>query len=265
MLLELVPALEKKHWFACLTSPTLSIRGDVTVCRLLVEHGGVNIDGVDPAVGRTALHHASTCKLLVHWNDARSDRVCVCACACACVRVWSHPVESNCVKLVQCLLACGARIDIRAPSLEGTTALGMARQYDTPAARLVVEHSNESKRTRGNKRKRKSAAASHESGIEGEMDKKTQASSDGDGDGAAETTSKLTAKKRKKEPAAEKLQEKELEAEVRQLAKLNDDKAKLDVFTLRRMLRARGVLASDIPTRKLALLQLAADWLRAGN
>jgi hypothetical protein len=31
------------------------------------------------------------------------------------------------------------------------------------------------------------------------------------------------------------------------------------------MLRARGVLASDIPTRKLALLQLAVDWLRAGN
>jgi hypothetical protein len=34
----------------------------------------------------------------------------------------------------------------------------------------------------------------------------------GDGDGASDTTSKLTAKKRKKEPAAEKLQ---LEAEVR--------------------------------------------------
>jgi hypothetical protein len=65
MLLELVPVLEKKHWFACLTSPTLTIRGDTTVCRLLVEHGGVNIDDVDPAVGRTALHHASAPGVLV--------------------------------------------------------------------------------------------------------------------------------------------------------------------------------------------------------
>jgi hypothetical protein len=152
----------------------------------------------------------------------------------------------------------------------GVTAVGLARQYATPVARFVVQHSTESKRTGGKRRRPSSAAASHEG------TKKTQAGTDGGGgseDGEADASNKPkgkkqkkepAAKKQKKEPAAEKLREKELEAEVRQLAKLGE-KAKVDVFSLRRMLRARGVLAGDIPTRKLALLELAVDWLSAGN
>jgi hypothetical protein len=143
----------------------------------------------------------------------------------------------------------------------GVTAVGLARQYATPVARFVVQHSTESKRTGGKRRRPSSAAASHEG------TKKTQAGPDGGGgseDGEADASNKPKAKKQKKEPAAEKLHEKELEAEVRQLAKLGE-KAKVDVFSLRQMLRARGVLAGDIPTRKLALLELAVDWLSAGN
>jgi hypothetical protein len=91
MLLELVPVLEKKHWFACLTSPTLSIRGDATACRLLVEHGGVNIDHVDPAEGRTALHHASTRRHSSFTGMTHALIVCVCVCACVCGHIQSNP------------------------------------------------------------------------------------------------------------------------------------------------------------------------------
>jgi hypothetical protein len=170
-------------------------------------------------------------------------------------------------KLAHCLLACGASTDVKPPG-EKTTVAGLARQYDTPTSRLVLAHHAASKRraaaaaTTATTKKRKRASSTA-------IDLAT--SVEGKDAAAAEPEQKAPEKKKKekekKEPAAEKLREKELEAEVRRLAKLDhyDDKTKLDVFTLRRMLRARGVLAGDMPTRKLALLELAVEWFGAGN
>jgi hypothetical protein len=167
-------------------------------------------------------------------------------------------------KLAHCLLACGASTDVKPPG-EKTTVVGLARQYDTPTSRLVLTHHAASKRRAAaaittKKRKRASSTATD-----------LATSVEGKDAAAAEPEQKAPEKKKKekenKEPAAEKLREKELEAEVCRLAKLDhyDDKTKLDVFTLRRMLRARGVLAGDMPTRKLALLELAVEWFGAGN
>jgi hypothetical protein len=173
-------------------------------------------------------------------------------------------------KLAQCLLACGASTDLKPPG-EKTTVAGLARQYDTPTSRLVLAHHAASKRraaaaaaTIATTKKRKRASSTPATSA-------TDLATSVEGkDAAAEPELKAPKKKKereKKEPEAEKLREKELEAEVRRLAKLDhyDDKTKLDVFTLRRMLRVRGVLARDMPTRKLALLELAVDWFGAGN
>jgi hypothetical protein len=84
MLLELVPSLEELDWYACLTSSALQ-RGDVAVCRFLIEHG-VDVNIVDPRKRQTALHHASTrntpfnsmsLSLLPSiWETTTSCRVC---------------------------------------------------------------------------------------------------------------------------------------------------------------------------------------------
>ncbi len=63
LLRHLVPALSPDVWRECLTSPALR-RGDVAVCRFLVDHG-VDINfafGSGSDLGQcTPLHHAGTC------------------------------------------------------------------------------------------------------------------------------------------------------------------------------------------------------------
>jgi hypothetical protein len=56
MLRLLVPVLEQRHWYACLTS--LAACGDAAMCRFLVEHGGVDVNVVHE--GTTALYYAGT-------------------------------------------------------------------------------------------------------------------------------------------------------------------------------------------------------------
>jgi hypothetical protein len=72
-------------------------------------------------------------------------------------------------------------------------------------------------------------------------------------------------RKPRKEASPEKREEAALTAEVRRLAGL-DEKTKVDAFMLRQMLRKEaGVLAGDMPPRKLGLLQLAVDWLASSD
>jgi hypothetical protein len=169
-------------------------------------------------------------------------------------------------EMARCLLECGARVDVKAKGMR-MTALGLARQYGNKASRVVTTH-------RPGKRKRKSttsdaAADKKKNDNENESEEKEKKNEDdGDDEKNDGNDSKTKAAKKKQklaqEPSPEKREEKELEAEVRRLAKLKDD-AKLDVFTLRQMVRRRGVLAGDVPKRKLPLLQLTVDWLSAGN
>lgn len=175
----------------------------------------------------------------------------------------------NYEEMARCLLECGARVDVKAKGMR-MTALGLARQYGNKASRVVTTH-------RPSKRKRKSTSEAadkkkneneneNESEEKEEKEKKNEDDGDDEKNGDNDGKTKPAKKKQKQtqEPSAGKREEKELEAEVRRLAKLKDD-AKLDVFTLRQMLRRRGVLAGDVPKRKLPLLQLTVDWLSAGN
>jgi hypothetical protein len=177
----------------------------------------------------------------------------------------------NYEEMARCLLECGARVDVKTKGMR-MTALSLARQYANKASRVVTTH-------RPGKRKRKSTSEADKKKNENEnenenedkdKEEKEEKNEDGDGDDNEKNddhdakTKPAKKKQKQKEPSAEKREEKELEAEVRRLAKLKDD-AKLDVFTLRQMLRRRGVLAGDVPKRKLPLLQLTVDWLSAGN
>ncbi|ELR14499.1 ankyrin repeat-containing protein [Acanthamoeba castellanii str. Neff] len=235
MLQHLAPALGPGVWRECLTSPALQ-RGDVAVCRFLVDHG-VDINfafgsGCDLGLC-TALHHA---------------------------------VLYNYEEMARCLLECGARADVKTKGMR-MTALSLARQYANKASRVVTTH-------RPGKRKRKSTSEAdkkknendneNENEDKEDKEKKNEDDDDEKNDDHDAKTKPAKKKQKQKEASAEKREEKELEAEVRRLAKLKDD-AKLDVFTLRQMLRRRGVLAGDVPKRKLPLLQLTVDWLSAGN
>ncbi len=89
MLRHLVPALGPDVWRECLTSPALR-RGDVAVCRFLVDHG-VDINfafGSGSDLGLcTPLHHAGTfARTPAHFCFGSFLTVCaVCAVCAVCV------------------------------------------------------------------------------------------------------------------------------------------------------------------------------------